>query len=169
MKKVLVSVLAAMYLVLVSSSPLLALEKSKEDVIRTNCRPVQSILNQLEKVDAALRINRGRLYNDVINLLYAMNARLANNHITAPKMVSTTSKIEQLVKQFREDYPTYDDNLTELIKMDCQKSPGLFYDRLVKFRQGRANLGHLVGKIDDLIREYSQQFNQFKDSYREQN
>lgn len=130
-----------------------------DDVIRANCQSVQSILNQIEKTDAALRINRGRVYNEILDLFYAMNARLAANKVSAPKLVSITSDFDQVLTQFRDNYNEYDDALNDLIKSKCQDAPGEFYSNLDHVRTLRSGLNDNIQQLDQLLNDYQNEFN----------
>ena len=130
-----------------------------DDVIRANCQSVQSILNQIEKTDAALRINRGRVYNEILDLFYAMNARLAANKVSAPKLVSITSDFDQILTQFRDNYNEYDDALNDLIKSKCQDAPGEFYSNVDHVRTLRSGLNDNIQQLDQLLNDYQNEFN----------
>ncbi|MDO4271702.1 MAG: hypothetical protein Q4C83_01815 [Candidatus Saccharibacteria bacterium] len=130
-----------------------------DEVIRANCQSAQQVLGQMEKADAALRINRGRVYNEITDLFYAMNSRLAGNKISAPKLATITSDFEDQLKDFRNSYNDYDDELTALIEMKCQSKPSDFYDRLTKVRDSRADLNQKINDLDQLLIDYQNEFN----------
>lgn len=130
-----------------------------DNVIRANCQSIQSVLSQIEKTDAALRINRGRIYNEVLDLFYAMNSRLASNKISAPELVSITSDFDSQLADFRNDYNDYDDDLNELIVAECQDDPGDFYNQLINVRDERAKLNDEIASLDQLVDDYWTEFN----------
>ncbi len=130
-----------------------------DNVIRANCQSIQSVLSQIEKTDAALRINRGRIYNEVLDLFYAMNSRLASNKISAPELVSITSDFDSQLADFRNDYNDYDDDLNELIVSECQDDPGDFYSQLISVRDERAKLNDEIASLDQLVDDYWTEFN----------
>lgn len=136
-----------------------AMAAPSDDVIKINCRSAQSILSQMEKTDAALRINRGRVYNEIIDLLYAMNARLASNKISAPKLASLTSDFEGKLNDFRSNYNSYDDELNSLTSMKCQDKPADFYESLNKVRDSRTTLNSDIKELDKLLGDYQTEFN----------
>ena len=130
-----------------------------DEVIKANCQAVQSVLSQIEKTDAALRINRGRVYNEIMDLFYAMNARLASNKISAANLVTITSDFDSELTHFRSDYNTYDDELNELISMQCQEKPADFYNQLEEVRSLRDNLDQRTSRLDSLLDDYWAEFN----------
>lgn len=157
MKKVAMLVCAMMMLAGNAAWPVAAVPS--DEVIKMNCQSAQTILNQLEKADAALRINRGRIYNEVADLFYAMNSRLASNRISSPELVTITEDFESELEHFRTDYNSYDDTMSELIQMKCQDKPSNFYNKLSKARDQRATLAEHVQHLDEVIKDYQDEFN----------
>lgn len=133
-----------------------------EDTIKASCSVAQAQLNQVEKSDAALRINRGRIYNETLELLYAMNARLASNQIAAATLASITSDFDQELTDFRSDYNEYDDDMSDLIDFKCQSKPTEFYEKLESVRDERLGLSNRVTRLDTLMREYQDNFAEIK-------
>lgn len=132
-----------------------ALAMPSESSISVNCQTAQSVLNQLEKSDAVLRVNRGRSYNNTLDLLLAMNARLANNRLSAPWLVELTSEFNVRLSVFRGNYDHYDDKLNNLIKFNCSDNPFGFYEKLNEVREARAQLADDISRLDKIIAEYS--------------
>jgi len=129
------------------------------EVIMANCRAAQSILSQIEKADAVLRINRGRSYNNMLNLLFAMNARLSSNRINAPRLAEITSNFENRLNTFRDNYGRYDDILADAININCVANPDEFYNKLDTTRANRAELAGDVTALNQLINDYRTEFN----------
>ena len=140
------------------TSPVLAIPS--DEAIKASCQSAQSVLNQVEKADAALRINRGRVYNEVIDLFYAMNARLAANRVAATDLVAITSDFDQSLTKFRTDYNAYDDQLGDLISMQCTEHPSDFYDQLTKVRDLRSQLDDDTDHLDQLLDDYAAKFDE---------
>jgi hypothetical protein len=129
-----------------------------QELIIANCQSAQSIINQVEKADAVARINRGRAYNETLNLLFAMNTRLASNKIAAPKLTELTSEFEHQLTIFRDDYDNYDDILNSAIKTNCHQRPAEFYKQLVNARDSRIKLATDVTNLSQLIDSYKTEF-----------
>lgn len=125
-----------------------------EQVIVASCRSAQSLLSQLEKTDAVQRINRGRLYSNTLNLLFAMNARLNSNHIIAPNLTGLTSNFATGLSNFRDDYGRYDDDLNRATSIDCVATPTEFYSRLETARVSRARVANDVANLNQLMDSY---------------
>lgn len=134
-----------------------------DDAIRAACVPVKSALSQTEKNDAALRINRGRIYMEISDLLYAMNARLNNNKHSAPKLSQITEDFVTELDLFRSNYSKYDDGLVELTTLNCGKDPSGFYTKLQEVRQKREGLRDNVTKLDQLLADYQTEWNVVKE------
>jgi hypothetical protein len=130
-----------------------------QTAIVANCRTAQSILGQVEKTDAVSRINRGRAYSNVLDLFFAMNARLASNKIAAPHLAELTSEFEAKLAAFRDDYDRYDDSLMNAVEIDCAARPVEFYERLTSAREQRNLVAKDVEELNQLINDYRDEFN----------
>lgn len=139
-----------------SAAPVLA--TPNDEAIKAGCNNAQTVLNQTEKTDAALRINRGRIYNEVVDLFYAMNARLAANKISAPKLVTITSEYEKELADFRDNYNKYDDQLNSIISLDCKSNPSDFYKSLTELRDKRGKLQNNLNELKKLFTDYQTEF-----------
>lgn len=133
-----------------------------EQIIKVNCNQAQSTLSRIEKTDSALRINRGRAYNEITDLFYAMNARLASNKISAPNLASILDDYEKKLEDFRNNYNKYDDSLSDILNYKCQEKPFEFYTKLEKLRIKRHKLGEVVSDLDNLFSDYKKEFMSIK-------
>ncbi|MDR0955854.1 MAG: hypothetical protein LBM73_01860 [Candidatus Nomurabacteria bacterium] len=122
--------------------------------IRANCHSALTSLQQISRADAAGRINRGRGYDDILKLMYAFNARVAANKISAPTLSQLTDRAEKATDHFRADYDDYESDLENVLGKDCGDDPAGFYDQLETARAGRAKVHSDIGAIDQIIRDY---------------
>jgi len=122
--------------------------------LATTCTTAQSILNQIQKADTGSRINRGHDYNEMLDLMFAMNARLAANKIAAPTLTDLASKFEQNLTKFRADYDNYDDALSNVLKSKCANNPIDFYNKLETARYRRELLGQNVIILSQNMDDY---------------
>jgi hypothetical protein len=127
-------------------------------IVATTCGAAQSILNQVKKADTGSRINRGHDYSELLELMFAMNARLSVNRIAAPALTDLASKFEQNLAKFRADYDNYDDILLDTLNVKCANKPADFYNKLETARTARAVLGQDVAILDKNINDYYTQF-----------
>lgn len=126
--------------------------------ISTNCTLSQSILGQIEKVDTGSRINRGHDYNELLELMFAMNARLAANKIAAPALTSLASEFEQNLAVFRLNYDNYSDILSDAIDIKCADKPTDFYNKLESVRNARLLLKENIATLGQNIDNFYSQF-----------
>ena len=123
-------------------------------VIRQNCTQAQQILQQLQRNEAATRVNRGREYESTLRLLALFNSRVALNKLNVPVLAATTSEMEKKFDAFRADYLAYDDQLKTVLKLTCKEQPVTFYDQLTLVREARAKVAKDVKDIDGLLDQY---------------
>jgi cytochrome c peroxidase len=127
--------------------------------IVANCGIAQSVLNQIEKADTGSRINRGHDYNELLDLMFAMNARLSANKIAAPALTNLASQFEQNLATFRTNYDNYSDALSNVIGVKCASKPLDFYSKLETARTARALLKQNVATLSQNIDNFYNQFN----------
>jgi hypothetical protein len=155
MKKVIAIVLAS--LVAGSATQLVAaadLTSQQQTKIAERCSDAQLTLQRISSSDTTTRINRGRDYDQILKLFYAMNTRVASNNITEPRLTELTKALEDTLNGFRSNYNRYNDILKSTYEVDCKNQVGVFYDNLVKTRENRALINADVAKLDNLINEY---------------
>lgn len=122
--------------------------------IAENCPAAQSTLQRISSSDTTARINRGRDYDQVLKLLYAMNTRVASNNIAEPKLAELTKSFENTLNNFRDDYNKYNDRLKNTYEGDCKNNVDTFYDNLVKTRESRATINTDINKLNNIIEDY---------------
>jgi hypothetical protein len=130
------------------------LTPDKQNTIRQSCSTSQIILQQLQKRDAVLRINRGRAYDQLYRQISALNSRFSTNRAIVPELVSLADDMQSNLDRFRTDYDRYYDDLTNAIKSDCKSKPVDFYQLIVKARGDRTTVAADIGLIDELVSKY---------------
>jgi hypothetical protein len=126
--------------------------------ITTGCVTAQLVLNQIEKADTGSRINRGHDYSELLDLMFAMNARLSANKIAAPALTDLASQFEQNLATFRANYDNYSDVLSDLVGVKCVNKPLDFYGKLEAARLARLLLKQDVATLSQNIDDYYAQF-----------
>lgn len=130
------------------------LTPDKQNTIRQNCSASQIILQQLQKRDAVLRINRGRAYDQLYHQISALNSRFSTNRVNVPDLVSLADDMQSNLDRFRSDYDRYYDDLTNAIKSDCKSKPVDFYQLIVKARGDRTTVAADISLVDELVSKY---------------
>jgi|GEM_PF-5320264 len=156
MKRVILAsllVLAASFLT-VNFASAKELSDEQKVAVAATCVNAQSNLQRLGSSDTTTRINRGRDYDQVLKLFYAMNTRVASNNITEPKLAEVTKNFENELARFRDNYNSYNDQLKTTTDFGCVGNPQGFYDALEATRARRANLNTSVNKLHDLMEDY---------------
>jgi hypothetical protein len=157
MKKFCLAIIIAVVTVCGFATPR-ALAMPDVTLISNTCVAAQLILNQIQKVDTGSRINRGHDYTEMLNLMFAMNARLSVNKIAAPALVDLASQFEQNLAKFRADYDVYDDVLSKTIEIKCASKPIDFYNKLEESRAARNALWQDVELLKQNMNDYLNQF-----------
>ena len=157
MKKLVIA-LALSILVINSFAVKSAIAAPAEDVIRSGCDIAQTTLKQIEKFDVAVRLNRGHDYKEALDLMFAMNARLAANQISAPELTTITAQFSKDFEDFSNHYDVYDDTISNAMNSDCKGDPSGFYSKLEQSRVTRSVLKADLDRLNAAVSEYYNKF-----------
>ncbi|MDR1196741.1 MAG: hypothetical protein LBL08_00480 [Candidatus Nomurabacteria bacterium] len=156
MKKIIPSVTAVTIASFLTVSSVFAedLSDAKKEAVVANCATSQSTLQRISHGDTSTRISRGRNYDQIMKLFYAMNVRVASNNITEPKLTDITKRFEDKLASFRSQYNSYNGDLKKTVETDCKAKPNDFYENLLRSRIRRETVSETIHELDELIDEY---------------
>lgn len=136
--------------------------------IRSNCVDAQSILSQLHASDGLLRVNRGQLYESVSTKLMApLNSRITLNRLDGVELVSIATEYGRQLTEFRNSYQSYEEAMTDTLRINCVSQPVAFYDSVADTRDKREQAHDSAMKLHDMIEEYKQAFEDFVKNFQE--
>ena len=134
--------------------------------ISNNCLAIKNTLNQLHASDALLRVNRGQIYEAVgTKLMDKFNSRLSANGQDATGTTLVANDYRNALNTFRNDYQLYERQLSDAIKIDCDKQPADFYDAVESARSKRAKLHTDVQSLHNYIDDYRSAVSDFLINY----
>ena len=135
--------------------PVSAIAKNQEVAIAEHCEEIKEDLRTVQKSDAKLRVHLGSRYEIILSrFIMPLNIRLVENSLSNAKMVENQSKFADAKTLFNDDYIVYQQNLEELVAMDCKNDPSGFYEQLVKVRQKRKVMERDVLSLRTLISQH---------------
>lgn len=138
--------------------------------IRSRCIENQGTLNRLHKTDAFIRNDRGNLYRTIGDkLMVPLNRRLASNQLDGGALLTITSDYKTEYNRFYRAYIEYDNALSKVLDIDCNREPVTFYNALTDAREKRVKVSESITKLKDLIRKYGVSFADFKAEYEKEN
>lgn len=134
--------------------------------IRSNCTDVKATLSQLHASDGLLRVNRGQIYDSISTKLMAtFNSRASLNRLDATQLVTVASLYERELAAFRTDYKAYEQQMSDILKIDCTKQPVAFYDAIAQARDKRIKVHQHVVALTKQINDYKAAFDAFEKQY----
>jgi hypothetical protein len=119
-------------------------------------------MQQLQRTEAATRVNRGRAYESISKLLIALNSRVALNKLNAPSLAATTTEMDKRFNTFKDDYSQYEDKLVATIKLKCSEQPVTFYDSLTQVRELRAKAADDIKSLNEVLDTYQSAVNDLR-------
>ena len=130
--------------------------------IAQNCVAAQATLYQLHASDALLRVNRGKLYENISTKLMAqLNSRIALNKHEGLKLSATTLEYDRQVDIFRSDYRLYEEAMTKTLDSKCADDPVAFYNDIQSTREKRQRLHEDTETLTALLNTYKTEFEDF--------
>jgi len=127
--------------------------------IRSNCIEAQSTLNQLHASDAALRVNRGQLYESIsTKLITPFNSRAVLNHLESAALLSIANTYESHLAGFRTNYQQYEEAMSKTLKINCMNQPVAFYDGVGDTRTKRKKVNESTLQLHKSLQDYKEQF-----------
>lgn len=123
--------------------------------IQANCLSIKGSLNQLHATDGLLRVNRGQLYESLgTKLMNNFNSRLGNNGLDNKGLIAVTQGYKNAQTTFINDYISYEQQLSSVIRIDCAKDPKPFHDGVESARVKRAAVHTDVVRLHKYIDDY---------------
>ena len=169
MKSVLLVIIAAIAAVsTLTMLPVAAQESSvmtSEQIahIRNNCQAAVATLNRIHANDAPVYVNRNQAYFSISDKLMArLNGRLALNRFDTSPLTKLSSEYTTALTQFRAAYKRYDESMSSLVRMNCNKQPVGFYDKVTESRALREGVQQSVKKLHGKIDEYREAVSVFQ-------
>lgn len=138
--------------------------------IRSSCFSAKNTLNQLHASDALLRVNRGQIYESMsTKLMTRFNSRADSNNLDIKDLTAVAQDYTTALMTFREDYISYEVQLSAALNIDCLKEPVSFYDAVTAARTMRTQVHTDVTKLHQYIDDYKTAFDAFTADFNKTN
>ena len=100
----------------------------------------------MQKNDARTRVHLGGRYETILTkFMTPLNVRLLENNLSNVELVENQNDFAGAKTLFNNDYINYQQDLEELVSMDCKKEPAAFYEKLDKaYLSGMYNVMDLL-------------------------
>lgn len=137
------------------STGVMAISETQSEVIVEKCDVTRDNLRKIQKEDAKVRVYLGGYYDAILTrFITPLNVRLVENNLSSAGLVENQNDFAGTKTLFANDFVKYQQELEELVGMDCEKEPEKFYDKLVIVRQKRKIMAQDVLKMRSLISEH---------------
>lgn len=145
------------------TSPSAVMTDAHVERIRANCTSATQALRRIHVNDALYRVDRRQVYELISSKLMArFNSRVALNKLDGTSLLLTTSQYNESLTAFRASDITYDNQVTNTLKIDCHKQPVAFYDAVTKARELRTTVYRHNTDIIRYAKEYQSAFKDFR-------
>lgn len=140
-----------------------ATTKKQDAAIVDHCEDIRESLKKVQKDDARIRVFLGGRYETILTkFIVPLNMRLVENSLSNADLVENQNEFAEAKTVFVNDYIGYQQELENLVGMDCKNEPGKFYDQLTKVRQKRKTIRQDTMRIRSLISTHIKLVDQLK-------
>lgn len=121
--------------------PVSAIDKDQEEAISNHCDTIKEKLKDVQREDAKVRVHLGGQYEAILSrFILPLNVKLVEKNLSNADFVENQNNFVDTKSVFANDYISYQQQLEELVAMDCETEPEVFYEKLVKVRQKRKTM-----------------------------
>ncbi|MBQ1298610.1 hypothetical protein IJH72_01110 [Candidatus Saccharibacteria bacterium] len=143
--------------------PVSAVSKEQEAKIVEGCSGIQDNLKNLQRADAKARVYLGGYYETILSkFITPLNVRVVENNLSNAGLVENQNNFADTRTLFSNDFIAYQQELEDLVGIDCKSEPGDFYEQLVKVRKKRKVVEQDVLKMRGLISGHINLVNKLK-------
>lgn len=175
MKRIII--LAAIFSVVLSAASLwqvmaqtTTMTEAHIERIKANCIDAQASLTQLHTSDALLRVNRGRMYETIATkLMVPFNSRVTSDQLDGKSLIEIYTTYEKHLAEFRSNYQSYEQSMSETLRINCQNQPVSFYDKVNATSELRKRVHTSVVALHKAINDYKVAFDAFAKKFEENN
>lgn len=128
-----------------------SMTEAEKQAVVSQCHDMRRNLQSIKHIDTLTRVNRGTATTNLVTLMSAFNSRAASNTFNIPPLVTATKNVQDLRREFGDDYTQYETALRDLIAIDCTTEPVAFYEQLVEVRAKRALLNTTIKEIESQL------------------
>ena len=122
-----------------------AVSEGQKKAVQEHCEAVKEVLKNVQRDDSRARVYLGGYYETILNV------RLVENNLSTASLVENQNNLAEAKTLFASDFIGYQQELEDLIAMDCKKTPEDFYDKLTKVRQKRKIVEQDTLKVRSLL------------------
>ena len=143
--------------------PVSAVSEAQEVTVKENCDSIKEVLKNVQKDDSRTRVYLGAYYEAILSkFIVPLNVRLVENNLSNADLVENQNKFADARELFVSDFVGYQQDLEDLVDMDCKTKPKNFYEKLDNVRQKRKIVEQDTLKLRNLISEHVKLVTQLK-------
>ena len=140
-----------------------AVSDEQKSAIVDHCTEIREDLKNVQKADSRARVYLGGYYETILSkFIMPLNVRLVENNLSTASFVENQNKFADAKTVFATDFIGYQQDLEELILIDCKKEPAAFYEKLQKVQQKRKTVEQDTLRVRNLISEHVKLVNELK-------
>ena len=141
---------------LVFAVPAVAITEVQQEAIVNRCSKIRELLQDAQRNDVRNRVYLGGYYESILtDYIVPFNVRMVENNLSTPELVENQNKISNTKALFASDFIAYQQNLEDLLLINCKTEPAKFYEKLGIVQQKRKTVEQDTLKMHSLISEHA--------------
>ncbi len=129
-----------------------AISEGQKNAISENCLSIKDSLRITQRVDSRTRVYLGGKFETILTkFIKPLNVKLIENNISDLGLIENQSSFVEARAVFSSDFIRYQQSLEELIGINCEAEPEIFYDKLLITRERRRLMSQDISKIKKII------------------
>ena len=122
------------------------------DTISSSCQALKQNLKTIQRTDSRTRSYLGSVYQALlVDYITPLNLSLVKHNRPSTTITRLYSDILDARSDFADKFTAYSQSFEELLNIDCQNNPGVFYDKLESVRKDRATLNSATKHLRTLF------------------
>ena len=132
--------------------PVSAISEEQKVAIVENCDMIRDNLKNVQRIDARTRTFLGSHFETILSkFIMPLNMRLLENNLSDVDLIENQNELAAAKAVFGESFISYQQELENLVLMNCKTEPERFYEKLEIVREKRKVVNTNVAKMKELV------------------
>ncbi|MBR2543531.1 hypothetical protein IKF03_02970 [Candidatus Saccharibacteria bacterium] len=138
--------------VFVNFQSVVAISETQKLAIIDNCEAIRENLKNVQKLDSRMRVFFGQHFEAILSkFIIPLNLRLVENSLSNTNLIENQNEFASKKTAFAADFISYQQELENLMMLDCKSNPEKFYEKIEVVRGKREIVFNDVARMKKLI------------------
>lgn len=140
------------FMLICQGGPVSAISETQKLAIIDNCEAIRENLKNVQKLDSRMRVFFGQHFEAILSkFIIPLNLRLVENSLSNTNLIENQNEFASKKTAFAADFISYQQELENLMMLDCKSNPEKFYEKIEVVREKREIVFNDVARMKKLI------------------